>query len=112
MVMQMVASSAEFERAMLKARTTIGLEAARKEGRVGGRKPNARRQQQQIVQMVRKASKTADAARLFRVQRAMVGRFLQRRLAAQAQACCYRASIAANSTNERRLADSHPNVIG
>src|SRR5208337_4310773 len=47
MMMQMVASFAEFERAMLKERTKIGLEAARKDGRVGGRKPKLKPQQQQ-----------------------------------------------------------------
>src|SRR2546422_1839154 len=35
MMMQMVGSFAEFERAMLKERTKAGLEAARKDGRVG-----------------------------------------------------------------------------
>ena len=36
MMMQMVASFAEFKRAMLKERTKIGLDAARKNGRIGG----------------------------------------------------------------------------
>src|SRR3981081_583974 len=39
MMMQMVGAFAEFERAMLKARTKAGLDAARKEGRIGGRPP-------------------------------------------------------------------------
>jgi DNA invertase Pin-like site-specific DNA recombinase len=38
MMMQMVASFAEFERAMIRERTSAGLAAARAEGRVGGRK--------------------------------------------------------------------------
>ena len=37
--MQMVGAFAEFERAMLKERTKAGLDAARKEGRIGGRPP-------------------------------------------------------------------------
>ena len=37
MMMQMVASFAEFERAMLRERTKAGINAARKEGRIGGR---------------------------------------------------------------------------
>jgi len=36
MMMQMVASFAEFERAMIRERTSAGLVAARAEGRVGG----------------------------------------------------------------------------
>jgi DNA invertase Pin-like site-specific DNA recombinase len=39
MMMQIVGSFAEFERAMLRERTRTGLDAARQEGRVGGRRP-------------------------------------------------------------------------
>src|SRR3546814_3665721 len=39
MRMQMVGSSAEFERAMIRERTSAGLAQARAEGRVGGRRP-------------------------------------------------------------------------
>ena len=38
MMMQMVGAFAEFERAMLKERTKAGLDSAREEGRVGGRR--------------------------------------------------------------------------
>jgi DNA invertase Pin-like site-specific DNA recombinase len=84
MMMQMVASFAEFERSMLKERTKIGLEAARKDGRIGGRKPKLKpRQRQEMLQLVRKGKKTAaDAARLFGVHRATVTRLLHRKLAA------------------------------
>jgi len=37
-MMQMVGAFAEFERAMLKERTRAGLDAAREEGRIGGRR--------------------------------------------------------------------------
>ncbi len=37
--MQMVAAFAEFERAMLRERTQAGLESAREQGRIGGRRP-------------------------------------------------------------------------
>jgi len=37
MMMQMVASFAEFERAMIRERTSAGLAVARAEGRIGGR---------------------------------------------------------------------------
>ena len=36
MMMQMIGSFAEFERAMIRERTRAGLEAARAEGRIGG----------------------------------------------------------------------------
>ena len=69
MMMQMVGAFAEFERAMLKERTKAGLDAARKEGRIGGRPPKLKpHQQQEIVTLVKQGKKTAaDAARLFGV---------------------------------------------
>ena len=78
MMMQIVGSFAEFERAMLKERTRHGLEAARAAGRVGGRKPKLTPQQKkEIVAMVSSGNKTgADAARLFRVHPATVARLL------------------------------------
>ena len=78
MMMQIVGSFAEFERAMLRERTRYGLEAARAAGRVGGRKPKLTPQQKkEIVAMVSSGHKTgADAARLFRVHPATVARLL------------------------------------
>ena len=78
MMMQMVGSFAEFERAMLRERTKIGLEAARREGRIGGRRPKLTPQQQsEIKKMVSKGQKTAaDAARLFKVHPATISRLL------------------------------------
>jgi DNA invertase Pin-like site-specific DNA recombinase len=53
MMMQMVGSLPEFERAVLKERTTVGLAAARKEGRIGGRRPKLKPQQKKpIVRLV------------------------------------------------------------
>ena len=79
-MMQMVGSFAEFERAMLRERTKAGLDAARKEGRIGGRQPKLKpEQQREIVRLVTKGKKTAaDAARLFSVHPATVARLLQR----------------------------------
>ena len=42
MMMQMVGAFAEFERAMIRERTSAGLAAARAEGRIGGRRKKAR----------------------------------------------------------------------
>jgi DNA invertase Pin-like site-specific DNA recombinase len=80
MMMQMVGAFAEFERAMLRERTKIGLESARREGRVGGRRPKLTPQQQtEIVRMISSGRKTAaDAARLFGVHPATISRLLAR----------------------------------
>jgi DNA invertase Pin-like site-specific DNA recombinase len=79
MMMQMVGAFAEFERAMLKERTLAGIVAARKQGRMGGRPPKLKPQQQQeIIRLVRRGRKTAaDAARLFGVHPATVSRLLR-----------------------------------
>ena len=80
MMMQMVGAFAEFERAMLRERTKAGLEAARQEGRVGGRRPKLSPQQQdEVRRMVTTSDRTAaDVARLFKVHPATVSRLLQR----------------------------------
>jgi len=78
MMMQMVGAFAEFERAILRERTKAGLDAARKQGRIGRRRPKLRpNQQDEIVTMVSMSTKTAaDAARLFNVHPATVSRLL------------------------------------
>ncbi len=78
MMMQIIGSFAEFERAMLRERTKNGLDAARKEGRIGGRRPKLTQQQQkEIISIVTSGQRTsADAARLFRVHPSTVGRLL------------------------------------
>jgi DNA invertase Pin-like site-specific DNA recombinase len=82
MMMQMVGAFAEFERAMLRERTKVGLDAARQDGRIGGRRPKLSSQQQaEIKKMVSKGRKTAaDAARLFKIHPATVSRLLAREL--------------------------------
>jgi DNA invertase Pin-like site-specific DNA recombinase len=80
MLMQIVGSFAEFEREMLRERTRNGLNAARKQGRIGGRpqKLNAH-QREEIVQFVTSGQKSsADVARLFKVHPATVSRLLQK----------------------------------
>jgi DNA invertase Pin-like site-specific DNA recombinase len=78
---QMVGAFAEFERAMLRERTRDGLEAARRDGRIGGRRPKLTPQPQaEIIRTVSRGDKTAaaDAARLFSVHPATVARLLAR----------------------------------
>jgi hypothetical protein len=73
-------SFAEFERAILRERTKTGLDAARKQGRIGCRRPKLRpNQQDESVALVILGTKTAaDAARLFNVHPATVSRLLAR----------------------------------
>jgi DNA invertase Pin-like site-specific DNA recombinase len=80
MMMQIVGTFAEFERAMLRERTLNGLKAARQQGRVGGRRPKLKKhQQQEVVNLVTSGQKTAaDAARLFNVHPSTVSRLLER----------------------------------
>jgi DNA invertase Pin-like site-specific DNA recombinase len=80
MMMQMVGSFAEFERVILKERTKAGVDAARQDGRIGGRPPKLKaHQQKEIVNLVKKGKKTAAAAaRLLGVHPATVSRLLQR----------------------------------
>jgi DNA invertase Pin-like site-specific DNA recombinase len=71
---------------MLRERTKAGLEAARRDGRIGGRRPKLTPQQRaEIIRMISKGQRTAaDAARLFSVHPATVSRLLsQTRLAAR-----------------------------
>ena len=78
MLMQMVGSFAEFERALIRERTQAGLVAARARGRIGGRRPKLGAQQQAaMLDMVHTGRQSqADAARLFRVHPATVSRLL------------------------------------
>lgn len=78
MMMQMVGSFAEFERAMIRERTKAGLDAARRRGRIGGRRPKlTTHQQQEIVEMVMSERKSgSESARLFNVHPATVSRLL------------------------------------
>jgi DNA invertase Pin-like site-specific DNA recombinase len=78
MLMQMLGAFAEFERSMVRERTRLGLQAARERGRVGGRKPVLKvNQQTEIIKMVNSGAKSAaEAARLFGVHRSTVSRLL------------------------------------
>jgi len=85
MMMHLVGSFAEFERSLLRERTRVGLDEARKAGRVGGRRPKlSQAQQQEIVSLVSSGQKSgADAARLFRVHPATVSRLVAQHRAEQ-----------------------------
>ena len=78
MMMQMVGSFAEFERAMIKERTSAGLAAARAEGRVGGRRPKlTAAQRADVVENVTSGRKTAaQMARLYSVSEPTISRIV------------------------------------
>ena len=78
MMMQMVGSFAEFERAMIRERTCAGLAEARAAGRVGGRRPKlSPAQRSDLVENVISGRKTAaQMARLYRVSQPTVSRIL------------------------------------
>src|SRR3546814_21191830 len=77
MMMQMLGSFAEFERAMVRERTQAGLRSARAQGRRGGRQPKLTRQQQaEVIAMLAVGRSAADVARLFNVHRATISRIV------------------------------------
>ena len=80
MLMQMLGAFAEFEREMIRERTRAGLDAARSQGRVGGRRPKlSARQQAEVVDMVTSGRKSAaDVARLFGVHPSTISRIVSR----------------------------------
>ena len=82
MMMQMVASFAEFERAMIRERTSAGLAAARAEGRIGGRRkkldPGKRKEIAESVISGRKSG--AEMARLYNISAPTVSRIVAQHL--------------------------------
>ena len=81
LLLSVMGAFAEFERAMLRERTKAGLISARKQGRIGGRKPKFESHQlDEIVRMVTTGEKTAaEVARLFEVHPATISRILARK---------------------------------
>jgi DNA invertase Pin-like site-specific DNA recombinase len=78
MMVQMVGAFAEFERAVIRERSSAGLAAARAEGRIGGRHkkldPAKRRE---IAEGVTSGRKTgADMARLYNISAPTVSRIV------------------------------------
>ncbi len=78
MMMQMVGSFAEFERAMIRERTSAGLALARSEGRIGGRRkklnPKMRLEIAESVLSGRKSA--AEMARLYEISQPTVSRIV------------------------------------
>jgi len=77
-MMQMVGSFAEFERAMIRERTSAGLAVARAEGRVGGRrkKLDAAKRREIAESVITGRKSGADMARLYHVSQPTVSRIV------------------------------------
>ena len=78
MMMQMVGAFAEFERAMIRERTSAGVAAARAEGRIGGRRKKLDdTKRKEIAESVLSGRKTgAQMARLYDVSQPTVSRIV------------------------------------
>src|ERR1700761_8955395 len=85
MMMQMVGAFAEFERAMIRERTSAGLAAARAEGRIGGRrkKLDATKRREIAESVVSGRKSGADMARLYGISQSTVSRIVAAHLAKQ-----------------------------
>jgi DNA invertase Pin-like site-specific DNA recombinase len=78
MMMQMVGSFAEFERAMIRERTSAGIAAARAEGRIGGRrrKLDAAKRREIAESVVTGRKSGAEMARLYNISQPTVSRIV------------------------------------
>ena len=78
MMMQMIGSFSEFERAMIRERTRAGLDQARAEGRVGGRPPklNAKQKSEIADAVISGRKSAAEMARIFGVSQPTVSRIV------------------------------------
>jgi len=78
MMMQMVGSFAEFERAMIRERTSAGIAAARAEGRVGGRrkKLDAAKRREIAESVITGRKSGAEMARLYNISQPTVSRIV------------------------------------
>jgi DNA invertase Pin-like site-specific DNA recombinase len=78
MMMQMVGAFAEFERAMIRERTSAGLAAARAEGRIGGRrkKLDAAKRREIAESVISGRKSGAEMARLYNISPPTVSRIV------------------------------------
>ncbi len=78
MMMQMVGSFAEFERAMIRERTSAGIAVARAEGRIGGRrkKLDATKRYEIGESVITGRKSGADMARLYNISQPTVSRIV------------------------------------
>lgn len=75
----MVGVFAEFERNMLKERTRKGLEYAKGQGRVGGRRPKLKPiQVEEILQFHQNGKSALELSQLFNVHKATIYRIINK----------------------------------
>ena len=79
-MMNMLGAFNKFERDIIRERTKLGLERARKEGRIGGgRFILTQKQQAEAVRQIRSGQKTqVEVAQLFGVSKATISRMMAR----------------------------------
>ena len=80
MLAQMLGAVAQFERGIMRERTRAGLDAARKKGRIGGRRSKLNQEQKEEARrMVASGEKSAaDVARLFNVHPSTISRLMDK----------------------------------
>lgn len=80
MLMQVLGSFAEFERAMIRERTKLGLARARLEGRVGGNRASlSPKQAAHALSMIDEGKSQSEIAELFKVHRSTICRLVSER---------------------------------
>ncbi len=78
LVFHLFAALAEFERDLIRERTIAGLEAARRQGRTGGRKNRLSAEQRALARKMHQAGETVTAiARILNVSRPVVYRAIE-----------------------------------
>jgi DNA invertase Pin-like site-specific DNA recombinase len=78
LMVQMIGAFAEFERALIRSRTSDGLKRAREEGRVGGRPSKLSKEQRAAaLKMLKAGTSQAEVARIFGVGRSTVCRLAE-----------------------------------
>ena len=88
LLFNIVASLAQFERALIRERVNAGLAAAKKRGRVGGRPRAIKDERMELIEAALAAGRSkAEVARAFGVNRSTLHREMKRREGIQEDRC-------------------------
>lgn len=88
LLFNIVASLAQFERALIRERVNAGLAAAKKRGRVGGRPRAIKDERMELIEAALAAGRSkAEVARAFGVNRSTLHREMKRRERIQEDGC-------------------------
>jgi DNA invertase Pin-like site-specific DNA recombinase len=81
LIFNIFASFAEFERELISERTRVGLEAAQKKGRIGGRKPGLSKESQNKAYMAEALTETdkpvSEILQFLKISKATYYRYLE-----------------------------------